>query len=396
MRRIEIRGVIVPSHLDSEWLRDYIDKGMITPESRVRAALKEAGKEPVELYINSPGGSVFAGYEIANAVNEYLAAGGAVEITLGAMAASAAANIVAAVPAAKVRAHANTKIMYHGAAGYTEGGAEAHADTADLLARVNGEVQKALTTRYKLDAATVAEWFAEGRQGWLDARQAKAAGLVDEIIEETAPLLKFRPADAAAFAEHGIAIAACAVDAEPPAVSQAGAPTAEAPEVPGPATEAPKPETETEATSEAETILALRLDMEQARADAAARLAEVEKLHAEALAKRDKTLSDYQSRADKADATAKTATEQLATATATHAEALAALTTKHAAKLAELTARLDKLTAGFRYAEDAEVGTWAQALESCGADYVEARRKFPTIYSAFMEAARKQHPKRRE
>jgi ATP-dependent protease ClpP protease subunit len=179
--RIEIRGVIVPSSLDSAWLKEYIDKGMITPESRVRDALKTAGD--VELYINSPGGSVFSGYEMANALSDHIRAGHSVEIIVGAMAASAAANLLAMVPRVKATAHANSKIMFHGAAGYTEGGEEAHADTAALLAQINGEIKAALVA-HGLESATVDEWFAEGRQGWLTAEEAKAIGLVDEIIED--------------------------------------------------------------------------------------------------------------------------------------------------------------------------------------------------------------------
>ena len=40
MSKIEIRGIIVPSDFDIGSLADYIEKGIITPESKVRAELK--------------------------------------------------------------------------------------------------------------------------------------------------------------------------------------------------------------------------------------------------------------------------------------------------------------------------------------------------------------------
>ena len=58
MKRIEIRGIIVPSSLDMKWAEDYINKGLLTPESRIRKALADAGDD-VELYINSRAAASF-------------------------------------------------------------------------------------------------------------------------------------------------------------------------------------------------------------------------------------------------------------------------------------------------------------------------------------------------
>lgn len=213
MKKIEIRGVIVPSVYDaSEYMQRYIDKGVITPESRVRAALKDHADD-TEVYISSQGGSVFAGYEMANAFRDWKAATGkGLTLTIGAMAASAAANLITQVPADKVRAHKNAKFMFHGAATETWGGEGAHQDSKDLLNKINSEVKTALITRYKMSPETVAEWFSEGRMGWMTAAQAKTAGMVDEIIGEDAPALQVTKADVAGLAAKGIGIAALAMD----------------------------------------------------------------------------------------------------------------------------------------------------------------------------------------
>ena len=122
MKRIEIRGVIVSGNYDGEWADQYIQRGIFTPESRVRKAFAEADDD-VELYINSQGGSVFAGNEIVNVIQAFRATGRKVEITVGALAASMAAIIVANADASDVKVHQNSRIMFHGALMLTEGGA---------------------------------------------------------------------------------------------------------------------------------------------------------------------------------------------------------------------------------------------------------------------------------
>lgn len=208
MKRIEIRGVIVPSAYDCEWLADYIAKGLFTPESRVRAALAAAGDD-VELYINSRGGSVFSGNEMVNALKEFKATGKQLHITVGAMAASMAANIVALAGADKVRAHQNAKFMFHGAQGLTEGGKGAHEDSAVLLASVNADVVAALTALPKAKKSEVKGWFEEGRAGWLSAQQALDMGLIHEIIGSAAAPLEAISEDVAQkMLEGGMDVAA--------------------------------------------------------------------------------------------------------------------------------------------------------------------------------------------
>lgn len=215
MKRIEIRGVIVPSSLDMEWAADYINKGLITPESRIRQALASAGDD-VELYINSRGGSVFSGNEMVNALKQFKATGKRLEITVGAMAASMAANIVAMSDADRVRAHANTKFMFHGAQGLTDGGTGAHEDAAGLLATINHDVVSALVAKAPKQKKEISGWFEEGRMGWLSAKQALDMGLIHEIVDAAdAPLAEIDKAAAQKMLEGGMDVAA--LDFEEPA-----------------------------------------------------------------------------------------------------------------------------------------------------------------------------------
>jgi ATP-dependent protease ClpP protease subunit len=209
MARIELRGVIVPSEYDSTWAQGYIDKGIIIPESRFRSQLAQAKPdEPLDVYVNSPGGSVFAANEMVNAVREWrMATKQPVTVTVGAMAASAA-SVFAIMVADKIRAHKNAKMMFHGAWGGTVGGEGAHEDAADLLGKINADIKTRLVTRYNMQPETVEEWFAEGRAGWLSVDEMTEAGIASEIIEDASDAIEIAKSEIDEIEQHGLGIAA--------------------------------------------------------------------------------------------------------------------------------------------------------------------------------------------
>jgi len=217
MSKLRISGVIVPSMFDDEWFEPAIERGLITPLSRVEAALAAANaEEPLAVEINSPGGSVFAGNQMLNAlVNWRNTTGMKINVEVGAMAASAAASIVAEL--GPVTAHANSLFMFHSASAENFGGPDAMEDMAKLLSKINAQAQTTLTTRYKLEPELVAEWFGEGRMGWLDANEAKEAGLVSAIIATAAEPIEFAAEDVAAMTTRGLAVAALLESPELPA-----------------------------------------------------------------------------------------------------------------------------------------------------------------------------------
>ena len=221
MKRIEIRGVIVSGNYDGDWADQYIQRGIFTPESRVRKAFAEADDD-VELYINSQGGSIFAGNEIVNVIQAFRATGRKVEITVGALAASMAAIIVSNSDASDVKVHQNSRIMFHGAHMFTEGGAGAHEDSASLLASINQQVIDKLTGRNPDMADEITGWFEEGRAGWLSAQQAVDMGIAGSIIGEDADAApKVSKEAAQAMLDNG-GIDIAAFDFEPPK-AEAGA-----------------------------------------------------------------------------------------------------------------------------------------------------------------------------
>jgi len=209
-KRIEIRGVILDASFDFDWLDKYVEKGIFTPESRIRSQLKAAAEagDDVELYISSQGGSVVAGNEIIAAFADYPHGK---SITVGALAASMAANIAlqAGVP---VRAHNNTLFLFHGAWGVTIGGRDAHGDSAKMLDQINEPIRAALAAK-GVPADVIEAGFGEGRELTMTAAEAKEWGIVSEIIDEPAPLVaRLEKSDEDDILAHGseIPVAACA------------------------------------------------------------------------------------------------------------------------------------------------------------------------------------------
>lgn len=209
-KRIELRGVILDASFDFEWLDKYVDKGIFTPESRIRSQLKAAAEagDDVDLYISSQGGSVVAANEIIAAFADYPHGK---SITVGAFAASMAANIAlqAGVP---VRAYNNTLFLFHGAWGVTLGGKDAHGDTAKMLDQINEPIRAALAAK-GVPADMIEAGFGEGRELTMTAAEAKEWGIVSEIIDEPAPLVaRLEKSDEDDILAHGseIPVAACA------------------------------------------------------------------------------------------------------------------------------------------------------------------------------------------
>ena len=177
--KVKIEGVIVSPDYDDGIFESWISKGVITPSSRVVRAVEDAD-EPIDLYINSYGGDVFAGGEMMIALLKAHAAGRIASVEVGSIAASMAANIVAALRAngVPVTANANSELMFHGCYTETVGGAQHHEDVAESLRNINDAVIANLNS---IGITECRAWFAEGREKWIGAEDGLAMGLFSEI-----------------------------------------------------------------------------------------------------------------------------------------------------------------------------------------------------------------------
>lgn len=179
-KKINIKGVIIPN--DYKWFYDWFEMDSTCPRD-VETALDEANGDAVEVYVNSPGGSVYAGSEIYTLLKAY---SGDVKIFIVGVAGSAASYISMASycemsPTSLMMIHCSMTI-----------GAGNHNDfehTAEVLRTVD----EAIATAYMLKSGMSKEEVIAmmEHETWFTAEQAKEKGLIDAIMfvfDEEKPL----------------------------------------------------------------------------------------------------------------------------------------------------------------------------------------------------------------
>ena len=134
-------------------------------------------KKDIQIYINSPGGSVYAGLGIYDTM-QYIAPDVATICT--GMAASMGAVLMCSGTKGKRTALKHARIMIH----QPLGGAEGQASDIEITAR---EIQKLKKELYEIIAKHSGQpyekvWNDSDRDYWMTAEEAKAYGMVDEIL----------------------------------------------------------------------------------------------------------------------------------------------------------------------------------------------------------------------
>ena len=180
-RRVAIIGSVVSGRSGDGWYGERF-----TGSATVMQEIGSAGD--IDVYINSPGGSVFAGFEILNALNAAIAAGRTVNIYVSAMAASIASYISSGVLGAKVHMADNAKLMFHAPWTGVQGSKSQLRDTADLLEKMEDDIMKAIVSR---GAKEDREWLAAGRAKWLSSKEAVEAKLADDIANPPQDLIDY-------------------------------------------------------------------------------------------------------------------------------------------------------------------------------------------------------------
>src|SRR5690625_2334560 len=142
--------------------------------------LEELGDvETINLYVNSPGGSVFEGIAIHNMLKRHPAR---VVAHVDALAASIASVIIMA--ADEIRMHGNSMLMIHNAWTFAIGNSAELRKQADDLDRINESAVLSYLAKAgeKLEEETLREMMDE--ETWLSASEAFEYGLCDEVLEE--------------------------------------------------------------------------------------------------------------------------------------------------------------------------------------------------------------------
>lgn len=134
-------------------------------------------KKDIQIYLNTPGGSVYAGLGIYDTM-QYIAPDVATICT--GMAASMGAVIMCAGKPKKRSALPHARIMIH----QPMGGAEGQASDIEITAR---EIQKLKKELYEIIAKHSGQpyekvWNDSDRDYWMTAQEAKEYGMIDEIL----------------------------------------------------------------------------------------------------------------------------------------------------------------------------------------------------------------------
>ena len=138
----------------------------------------EDPNKDIQLYINSPGGSVTAGMAIYDTMN-YIKCDVST-ICIG-MAASMGAFLLAGGAKGKRLALPNAEIMIH----QPSGGAKGQATEIQIVAENILKTKKKLNEILAANTGQTVEKIAEDteRDNFMSAEEAKAYGLIDEIVE---------------------------------------------------------------------------------------------------------------------------------------------------------------------------------------------------------------------
>ena len=137
-------------------------------------------KKDIVMYINSPGGSVYAGLGIYDTMN-YIRPEVATVCT--SLAASMGAVLLAGGAAGKRSALEHARVMIHQPSGGAQGQSRDIEITAREIVKIRQELYEILA---KHSGKTFAEIARDSDRGyWMKAAEAKEYGLIDEILTRT-------------------------------------------------------------------------------------------------------------------------------------------------------------------------------------------------------------------
>ena len=164
MRTLFLNGEIS----DETWFGDEVTPGIF------RAEL-EAGKGPVSVWINSPGGDVFAAAQIYNMLMDYPYD---VTVIIDGLAASAASVI--AMAGTTVRMSPVAMMMIHNPATVAIGDSEEMKKAVKMLDEVKESIMNAYEIKTGMSRGKISRLM--DAESWFNAKKAVELGFADEIM----------------------------------------------------------------------------------------------------------------------------------------------------------------------------------------------------------------------
>lgn len=135
-------------------------------------------KKDIKLYINTPGGSVTAGLAIYDTIQHVKAP---VSTICVGIAASMGAVLLAAGQKGKRFALPNSEVLLHQVMGGVEGQAIEIEITAKHIIKIKDKINHMLAKHTGQSLEKIAK--DTDRDFWLDAKEAKEYGIIDEIVK---------------------------------------------------------------------------------------------------------------------------------------------------------------------------------------------------------------------
>lgn len=169
---ININGAIISN--DDKWVYDYFEMSSTCPRD-IEKAIITANGESLEVYINSGGGSIFAGSEIYSRLRDY---SGNVNIHITGLAASAASVIACA---SHCDISPTAMMMIHNVSSYASGDYNVMQKESETLKLCNESICNAYVLKTGMDKNTLLELM--NKETWLTAEQAVNMKLVDSIMQ---------------------------------------------------------------------------------------------------------------------------------------------------------------------------------------------------------------------
>lgn len=172
MAKVNVKGTIVDS--EDKWIYEWFDMEATCPKD-IEKAIDNANGEDLEIYINSGGGSVFAGSEIYTLLKDYK--GNSIVKIVGI--AGSAASVIA-MAGKKIVMSPTAQIMIHNVSCRSAGDYRDMKHTAEILENAN----KAICNAYVLKTEMKQEELLDlmNNETWLNAQKAKEYGFIDEVM----------------------------------------------------------------------------------------------------------------------------------------------------------------------------------------------------------------------
>ena len=168
---IGIRGCIVED--SDKWIYDWFGETSVCPED-VRKVLSEARGQPVNVLVNSYGGSVFAGSEIYTNLMAYT---GEVNIRIDGLAASAASVVAMG---GRCAMSPTSQMMIHNVSTSVAGDYRDMDKTSETLRIANQTIASAYSIKSGMALDEALAMMDE--ETWMTAQEAKDKGLIDEVL----------------------------------------------------------------------------------------------------------------------------------------------------------------------------------------------------------------------